>query len=79
MDGFVRIRTGWGFHQCIKETDILISRVIIDKYLSLYMLLDLLYPLCALKTLSTCKIIISYPMANLHISNNILLKPAHTE
>ena len=77
--GFIRIGKEREFHQCIKEKEILISKVVIDQYLSLDILLDLLNPWCALKLFFTWKVMISYPMTNLRISNDTLLKLAYTE
>ena len=67
------------FHQCIKEREILILRVIIDQFLSLGILLDLLNPWYALKLFTTWKVMTSYPMTNLRISNDTLLKLVYTE
>ena len=55
------------------------SKAIIDQFLSLDILLNLLNPWRAFKLFCTRKVMISYPMANLHISNEILPKPAHTK
>ena len=62
------------FHQCIKEKAILILRVIIDQFL-----LDLLNPWCAIKLFTTWEVMISYPMTNLRISNDTLLKRGSTQ
>ena len=67
------------FHQCIKEKEILILRVIIDQFLSLGILLDLLNPWYALKLFTTWKVMTSYPMTNLRISNDTLLRLVYTE
>ena len=77
--GFIQIGKEREFHQCIKEKAILILRVIIDQFLSLGILLDLLNPWCALKSFTTWKVMISYPMTNLRISNHTLLKLVYTE
>ena len=77
--GFIRIGKEWEFHQCIKEKEILILRVIIDQFLSLDILLDVLNPWCALKLFTTWKVMILYPMTNLRISNDTLLKLVYTE
>ena len=77
--GFLRIGKEREFRQCIIEKEILISKVILDQFLSLDMLLDLLNPWCALKWFSTWKVMISYPMTNLCISDDTLLKLACTE
>ena len=77
--GFIWIGKEREFHQCIKEKEILILRVIIDQFLSLGILLDLLNPWCALKLFTTWKVMISYPMTNRRISNDILLKLVYTE
>ena len=50
-----------------------ILRVIIDQFLSLDMLLDLLNPWCALKVFTAWKVMNSYPMTNLRISNDTLV------
>ena len=77
--GFIQIGKEREFHQYIKEKEILISRIIIDQFLSLDILLDLLNPWCALKLFTTWKVMISFPMTNLHILNHTLLKLAYTE
>ena len=76
---FVRIEKDRVFHQSMKNREILISRVILDQCLSLDILLDLMRRLCALKLFSTRKVMISYPMNNLRIPSDTLLKLAYTE
>ena len=47
--GLIRIGKEREFHQCIKKNEILIPRVIIDQFLSLDILLDLLNPMTNLR------------------------------
>ena len=77
--GFIWIGKEREFHQCIKEKAILIWGVIIDQFLSLDILLDLLNPWCALKLFTTWEVMISYPMTKLRISNHTLLKLVYPE